>query len=228
MDELEQLFLETIEDERFSSSERKSLRKILAEEGLSKHETQVLRSRIFDIAREKMDGGNPAAVLNWLETANKLLLLREAPVAVENKCYFSPGEGCLNAIIDHIQSATRSLDICVFTISDDRISREIGFCHTRKVRVRILTDNDKLYDAGSDIDKLVRQGIPIKVDMTESHMHHKFALVDEKVLITGSYNWTRSAQLYNQENILITNDAHAVRTFSQEFGRLWQNMEIYR
>ena len=226
MTELEQLFRQTFEDERFSSSERKALGKILEQKGLSSHETHVLRSKIFEIAREELMRSDAQKVIDWLETATKLLVPRSVN-RVENHIFFSPGEDCLNAIVNRIQSATRSLDICVFTISDDRISREIGFCHTRRVKVRILTDNEKLYDAGSDIDRLARQGISVKVDMTENHMHHKFALIDEKVLITGSYNWTRSAQLYNQENILVTNEARSVEIYAREFDRLWERMRAY-
>jgi mitochondrial cardiolipin hydrolase len=175
-----------------------------------------------------MQHADPANVLDWLEAANKLLVTRQLPGTAVSHSYFSPGEGCLYAIIDRIKGAVQALDICVFTISDDRISREIEFCHARKVKVRILTDNEKLYDAGSDIDRLASRGISIKVDRTESHMHHKFALIDGKVLINGSYNWTRSAQAYNQENILITHENGLVRAFSQEFERLWAQMKAYQ
>jgi phosphatidylserine/phosphatidylglycerophosphate/cardiolipin synthase-like enzyme len=52
-------------------------------------------------------------------------------------------------------------------------------------------------------------------------MHHKFALCDAQVLLTGSFNWTRSASDHNQENILVTQETRLVEAFAREFERLW-------
>ncbi|MCB0845448.1 MAG: DUF1669 domain-containing protein, partial [Bacteroidetes bacterium] len=89
-----------------------------------------------------------------------------------------------------------------------------------------LTDNDKYWDKGSDIEKFTKAGIEVKVDRTESHMHHKFAIYDRKYVLTGSYNWTRSAATSNQENILVTSDQEVVKKYMSEFDRLWRNMEL--
>jgi mitochondrial cardiolipin hydrolase len=52
-------------------------------------------------------------------------------------------------------------------------------------------------------------------------MHHKFAVFDARTLLTGSYNWTRSADEYNKDNFLVTDDPHLVQAFSATFDRLW-------
>jgi|SRR5579871_1344443 len=144
------------------------------------------------------------------------------------KAYFSPGHDCRNAIIKEIQEATLQLKICVFTISDDLITQAILDAHRKKVSVTIITDNDKTHDLGSDIHELFKRGIPVKMDMTSNHMHHKFMLTDNDALITGSYNWTNSAAKYNQENIILTRDKQAVKLFDDEYNRLWKLMTDYR
>ena len=68
----------------------------------------------------------------------------------------------------------------------------------------------------------------IKMDATPNHMHHKFMVVDNKSLLTGSYNWTVSAMRYNHENILITEEAGVVRSFLKEFENLWRQMVEYK
>ena len=55
-------------------------------------------------------------------------------------------------------------------------------------------------------------------------MHHKFAISDNKLLLNGSYNWTRSASTENNENISITNDLRLVSLFQNEFERLWEDL----
>jgi len=141
-----------------------------------------------------------------------------------NHAFFSPGDSCLQAIQAGIDGATSSLKICVFTISDDRITQAILQARRRGVQVRILTDNEKLFDKGSDIRQLAAAGIPVRVDESPNHMHHKFAVFDNKILLTGSYNWTRSAALYNHENLLVTDQPNLVKDFCGEFDRLWQEL----
>ena len=145
---------------------------------------------------------------------------------MENQVFFSPGEDCVNHIIDLINEAYNQLDICVFTISDDRISRAIVDAMKNGVEIRIISDNFKVEDTGSDILDLSRVGIPVKLDKTENHMHHKFMIIDKTIVLTGSYNWTRSAALYNQENIISTDDELVISKFSNEFEKLWLNTVI--
>lgn len=56
-------------------------------------------------------------------------------------------------------------------------------------------------------------------------MHHKFFIVDRKLLITGSANWTTQAFFGNCENILITNHEDLVSKFIQEFDSMWEKFD---
>jgi phosphatidylserine/phosphatidylglycerophosphate/cardiolipin synthase-like enzyme len=56
-------------------------------------------------------------------------------------------------------------------------------------------------------------------------MHHKFSIFDSKTLLTGSYNWTRSAERANQENIILTDEPRLVSSFQGCFDRLWRQFE---
>jgi len=142
------------------------------------------------------------------------------------KIYFSPGTDCLNAIIDNLKKAERSANICVFTISDNRIVDAIKEMQLNGVNIKIISDNDKRYDKGNDIDYIAnRLGIDIKLDTTSAHMHHKFAVIDDKITITGSYNWTRSAESRNYENILVTDSKDVAKAYNKEFYKLWEVME---
>ena len=89
-------------------------------------------------------------VLAWLEEVNKILSATIDPFT-EEQVYSSPGEKCLQEIIANIQKAIHTVDICVFTISDDRIDSQILASYHRGRSFRIITDNEKLHDMGSDI-----------------------------------------------------------------------------
>ena len=81
---------------------------------------------------------------------------------------------------------------------------------------------DQVRDLGSDIIRLRGAGVPLRTDRDPNHMHHKFAIFDREVLLTGSYNWTRGAAEYNSENFVTTADPRLVAAFRAEFDRLWE------
>jgi phosphatidylserine/phosphatidylglycerophosphate/cardiolipin synthase-like enzyme len=112
----------------------------------------------------------------------------------------------------------------VFTITDDRIADAILDAHRRGVAVRILTDNEKAFDLGSDIERLRSAGVAVRVDESPFHLHHKFAIFDGRRLLTGSYNWTRGAARDNQENFLITPDPHLIEAYARAFEDLWNRL----
>ena len=115
----------------------------------------------------------------------------------------------------------QSIEICVFTITDDRISDAILDSFQRGVSVRVVSDNDKARDKGNDVHRLRQRGVPVVFDRTPHHMHHKFAIFDRRCVVTGSYNWTRSAASDNHENIVMLNRPAIVQSFRAEFEKLW-------
>jgi phosphatidylserine/phosphatidylglycerophosphate/cardiolipin synthase-like enzyme len=230
MKDLLELFEKTFEVHKLSSAERKALSEILKESNLKNNQVGFLRNQIFDIARGAFKSYPTLKVIDWLENANKLLLKTNANLGDDrqNEVYFSPGMDCLNAINHTLQKARNHIKICVFTISDDRITENIIACHQSGIKVQVITDDDKTNDKGSDIYKMHQAGVPIRTDETPNHMHHKFAIVDDSILITGSYNWTRSAERYNHENVLITYDQGSIKAYDQEFDKLWEEFIEYK
>lgn len=215
----------SIEDEIFSRSEKKSIKTLIGEHPLDLDQLNFLRSKIYEIANEKATPDNYPFILEWIKNANSALLTKNTEKA---DAYFSPGDACRNIIINQIMYATNKINICVFTISDDRITSAILDSHRRGRDIKIITDNDKSLDLGSDIAQLAREGIAVKMDATPNHMHHKFMVVDDKSVITGSYNWTLSAAKYNHENVLITHEGGVVKSFIKEFTQLWNKMDDYK
>lgn len=216
----------SLEDDFLSKPERKSLRALIDQQPLTEEQLSFLRNKVFDLANQKATPQNYNFVLTWIKDATQALVSHTKPDSASD-AYFSPGETCRDVIITQIKGAVNQLQICVFTISDDVISDAILLAHKKGLTIRIITDNDKSLDEGSDIETLARAGIAIKMDRTTNHMHHKFMLTDNKTLITGSYNWTRSAARFNHENILLTREGSVINSFAREFDQLWSNLAEY-
>ncbi len=220
---------ETLEDHRFSRSERRALQSVLEELDVDEVESvrHVFRQRAFEVAQAELrrDPGQSEPILTWLEQVVKALWPDVEADDHEDEdiaeAYFSPGDTCVRAITGAISEASRTVDVCVFTITDDRVTRALLDAHRRGVSVRIITDDEKSRDLGSDVEQLAGAGIPVRMDHDEAHMHHKFALFDGSRVITGSYNWTRSAARNNQENLVLSSDPRLVDPFRRVFHDLW-------
>ncbi|KAI7872850.1 hypothetical protein BDF14DRAFT_1889253 [Spinellus fusiger] len=135
---------------------------------------------------------------------------------------FFPSENSYQAFISALGSAKSSLLVCVFSLTDDNTADILIDAKQRGVDVRIITDNDQLTGKGADVLRLQRDyGIPYKTDDSEQFMHNKFAVIDGRIVITGSFNWSIGARFKNRENVVITNIPSVVEPFSIEFERLW-------
>jgi len=224
MEEILQELEESIQDHFLSRSEKKEFKALLSRNQLDSNQINVLRSKIYELAESNSTPQNYPLIIKWLKNVNSAF---DAQATQTSSAYFSPGDTCRNVIVNQITTAVSRVNICVFTISDDSITEAILQAHRTGKAVKLITDNDKSLDLGSDIEQLHKAGIPIKMDETRNHMHHKFMVVDSRSLITGSYNWTRSAAMYNHENILVSQDPGSVRSFLKEFDLLWQKMKDY-
>jgi len=70
---------------------------------------------------------------------------------------------------------------------------------------------------------LVEKGIEVRISSNNYIMHNKFAVIDSKIVITGSYNWTASASTRNDENLLVIDDKEVILRFHKQFENLWEN-----
>jgi phosphatidylserine/phosphatidylglycerophosphate/cardiolipin synthase-like enzyme len=227
--EFEKFLTQTIADRKFSASEKTALQNLVADKLADEQALALLRSKAFVVARQAIKDANALQVLDWLEDVLKIIRPKTPPASgastakpLGSYAYFSPGNTCWQQVVQHLQQARKSVDICVFTITDDRLANAILSAHQRKLAVRIISDNDKALDLGSDIDKFRAAGIPVRLDKTQYHMHHKFCVVDGTTLLNGSYNWTRGAAEQNQENLVVSTDPGLVLAFGAEFEKLWK------
>jgi phosphatidylserine/phosphatidylglycerophosphate/cardiolipin synthase-like enzyme len=223
---LTNLLARTLEDHRLSRGEKQVLQDAFVNASLDEQQLATCRHAAFELVRRAVSDGEVHKLLDWLQDVSRVLqqcAVRTA-AGVESEAYFSPGDNCPQRIVSLLDAAVKSVDICVFTITDDRISSAILAAQRRGIPVLIITDDEKIADPGSDIQRLQQAGIPVRVDRSMYHMHHKFALFDNAKLLTGSYNWTRGAAENNMENFLVTNERKLVARYATVFDGIWNKL----
>lgn len=131
-------------------------------------------------------------------------------------------EGSLWELLKALQDSKRSIDVCMLTIASREVSDVLIAAHQAGVIVRVVTNDEQMMYSGTQVSRLRRAGIQVRIDESELLMHHKFAIVDGELLMSGSLNWTTQGLCGNQENVIITGELKLVWPFLNQFELLWK------
>ena len=216
--------LATADDQVLSRGERRALRALLADDPVTDSDRAALRRELVSMVGQRLTNPRDRPLLNWLGDVLALLDPSDAPAPSQAKAWFGPDDGLADVLVTSLAAARESIDAAVFTITDDRVAETLLARHRAGVRVRILTDDDKSWDKGSDTRRLCRAGVPVVMDSTPHHFHHKFVVLDGRRLLNGSYNWTRSGDRHNHENLTLTTDPRLVGEFMRAFETMWTEL----
>ena len=132
--------------------------------------------------------------------------------------YFTPGTECEDRIIAELGRADK-IDIAVYSITNPKIVDAIIAAHRRGAHVRIVTDRVMAGHKSSMIDELAATGIPVRTNRRHKIEHNKFAVFDNRRMVTGSYNWTTAATKHNSENCIFL--THPAQEYTKRFEYLW-------
>lgn len=142
---------------------------------------------------------------------------------------FARARSIAEVIENLVASSHTSIDAALHRLNSRRLARALAGARERGVDVRLVIDRSKYEKSQATRRLLSACGLPFRLacgrDGVESKMHHKFALLDRRLVITGSYNWTFASEALNHENILLLREPGLVETFRREFDALWTGPE---
>jgi phosphatidylserine/phosphatidylglycerophosphate/cardiolipin synthase-like enzyme len=111
----------------------------------------------------------------------------------------------------------------MYIFTDKEIALPLVKARERGVKVRLYLDKDQVEYQYSQSRFLVQRGIKTRTSSNNYIMHNKFAIIDNRILLTGSYNWTFSANNRNDENLMVIDDPEIIEIFQNQFVNLWSN-----
>ena len=148
------------------------------------------------------------------------------PKPIICECYFFPNPSNEQRVVNMFRTCKKTLDIAIFTFTRDSIAQAILDAHQRGLKVRCIGDDGNSKVKGSDVRLLASVGIPCKTDNNiRFHMHNKMAIIDNSVVITGSFNWTNQAINKNQDNILFIEDKNIANQYTEYFNKVWDSFQ---
>jgi phosphatidylserine/phosphatidylglycerophosphate/cardiolipin synthase-like enzyme len=132
---------------------------------------------------------------------------------------FTPPQDCTSAIVREIRAARRSVLVQAYTFTSTPIAEALEAAHRRGVAVQVILDSGALGEHAGVARRLAAAGIPVFVDDPVGIAHNKVMVLDESTVITGSFNFTRSAEDRNAENLLILHDPSVAAAYAANWER---------
>ena len=140
-------------------------------------------------------------------------------VEVEN--YFSPEDKVRREIISEIKEAKIGIDFMAFSFTITDIAEAMVRRMEKSVRVRGLFEKRSSGGAYARDNFLAASGAEIHFDRNPNTMHHKVIVIDGETVITSSYNFSKSAESKNDENLLILHSEELAKKYVKEFESLF-------
>ncbi|HSB88521.1 MAG TPA: phospholipase D-like domain-containing protein [Anaerolineales bacterium] len=135
---------------------------------------------------------------------------------------FSPDDGVAARLLALLPTATTSLEVMAFSFTSDDLADALLERAAAGVRVRVVLDEDQARNLGSVYGRLRDAGLDVRLDGSPDKMHNKVMILDGETVVTGSYNFSRSAEVFNDENLVILYDPEIAGAFEDEFERIFE------
>lgn len=125
-------------------------------------------------------------------------------------------------IIGHLSNAKRSVKIAMAWFTNPVIFNTLLKICKRGIEVDLLINNDLINNRpnGLPFNKLIQAGTNLYIAEPPTLIHNKFCIIDDQIVIDGSYNWTILAEKNNDENIVVIENGSAIESFIDAFNKL--------
>jgi phosphatidylserine/phosphatidylglycerophosphate/cardiolipin synthase-like enzyme len=143
--------------------------------------------------------------------------------------YFSPRGGCADAIVRELKRARKEVLVLAHSFRSEPLARALLEAKLRGVRVELVFDRHNPAEPSSDLHLFTQQGLAPLVDAHFPSAHNSVILVDGRVLLTGSFDFTRQAEQENADNLLVLSGfPEVIQAYRQTFLRLKAYGEEFR
>jgi len=139
--------------------------------------------------------------------------------------YFSPDDGAAERVISLVEGAGRNVYFMAFSFTSDDIGQAVREAGLFYPVAGVMDAGQVETNEGTEYGLFLDNGLDVRLDGNEGLMHHKVIIIDQEIVIFGSYNFTASAETRNDENLVIIFDAEVAARFLAEFRRVYDQAQ---
>lgn len=139
--------------------------------------------------------------------------------------YFTPPAGAASGLIKQMDGAKKSIRVMAYGFTATNLAEALVRAKRRGAEVTLIQDEKSAQNNRETLPILLAAGIEVRSDGKHAIQHNKVMLIDDDIVITGSYNFTKSAEKRNAENILIVRSAYAAKRYADNWKMHWDHAE---
>ena len=146
----------------------------------------------------------------------------------EIEVYFSPDDGTIDRLLGLVGDAQDEILFMAYSFTDDELAQAILERAREGVVVAgVFDESQALSNQGGEYANLMENELAVRLDGNRYGMHHKVFIIDGRLVITGSYNFSNNAKTRNDENTLVIHDPEIAELYREEFARVWGIAQEY-
>jgi phosphatidylserine/phosphatidylglycerophosphate/cardiolipin synthase-like enzyme len=161
----------------------------------------------------------PQAVMAAEANLSSTLAIQAAVMGV----YFSPSPHVAQAIIQTVDASQREVLVAAYGFTHNGIAQALVRAHQRGVDVRVVMDAKSANSNRYVTEVLQQENIAIRQDDKHAIAHNKVMVIDESLVITGSFNFTNSAATRNAENVLVLKSSELAQRYKADWLKHWSH-----
>ncbi len=146
---------------------------------------------------------------------------------ISGAVYFSPKGDCTEAIVNEISHAKSEIYVQAYSFTSAPIAKALVDAHKRGIKVEVILDKSQRKERYTSATFLANGGIPTYIDSVHAIAHNKIIVIDKETVITGSFNFTKSAEEKNAENLLILQSKELASKYLMNWTKHKSHSEPY-
>jgi phosphatidylserine/phosphatidylglycerophosphate/cardiolipin synthase-like enzyme len=144
----------------------------------------------------------------------------------ELEVLFSPDDHVLSSLYYVLSNAKKSIYFLAYSFTSNELGDIVRQQAEAGLTVKGVMDEEQVAsNTGTEFDPFRQAGLDVKKDGNDGLMHHKIFIIDEKIVAFGSYNFSKSAEEKNDENLIIVYNEQIARQYMQEFQRVYSHAQ---
>jgi len=158
-----------------------------------------------------------------LSQAFDILLQRNTPAQV----YFSPNGGSMQAVVGAFSTARSEILVQAFSFSSPVLTDALLQAHRRGVKVTLILDKSERMEGLTPAVILSNAGIPVYLDGKHALANNRVIIIDQHILLTGSFNFSKASEEMNAENLLMLKSRELSTVYRDNWLKHRQHSEPY-
>lgn len=149
-------------------------------------------------------------------------MIEDTPVMV----LFAPEDNAMDYVLPLVKQAKDSVHFMTFAFTHDEMGQELVRQSRRGVDVKGVFESRNATSDHSEIHRLYCNGVDVRKDGNPATMHHKVFIIDGKIVVTGSYNFSNNSENSNDENLIFLSNHDIAGTYQEEFEKVWAEASL--